>query len=100
MNSLDLYDFTDPVIPEQSSAPSSVEGSSSSSLSTAMEETSQPSLNDEVTQVIHQLGRFWGGVRKQVRYEIDPLFSSNSIRSQSQTAFESARKVGGNLGHF
>ncbi len=27
----------------------------------------QPSLNDEVNQVFGQLGRFWGGFRKQVR---------------------------------
>src|SRR6267143_6451763 len=26
----------------------------------------QPSLNEEVNQVIGQLGRFWGGFRKQV----------------------------------
>lgn len=25
------------------------------------------SLNEEVTQMFSQLGRFWGGVRKQVR---------------------------------
>ncbi|KAF9565549.1 hypothetical protein CPC08DRAFT_683666 [Agrocybe pediades] len=35
----------------------------------------QPSLNEEVNQVIGQLGRFWGGFRKQ-----------------SQTALETARK--------
>ncbi|KIM40232.1 hypothetical protein M413DRAFT_446403 [Hebeloma cylindrosporum] len=35
----------------------------------------QPSLNEEVNQVIGQLGRFWGGFRKQ-----------------SQTALEAARK--------
>lgn len=35
----------------------------------------QPSLNEEVNQVISQLGRFWGGFRKQ-----------------SQTALEAARK--------
>ncbi|KAF8532546.1 hypothetical protein JB92DRAFT_3138317 [Gautieria morchelliformis] len=72
MNSLDIYDFTEP---GQPNGPSNVDASSSSSLSTATEETSQPSLNEEVTQVIGQLGRFWGGVRKQ-----------------SQTAFELARK--------
>lgn len=26
----------------------------------------QPTLNEEVSQVIGQLGRFWGGFRKQV----------------------------------
>ena len=26
----------------------------------------QPSLNEEVNEVIGQLGRFWGGFRKQV----------------------------------
>jgi hypothetical protein len=29
-----------------------------------------PSLNEEVTEVIGQLGRFWGGFRKQVRHSI------------------------------
>jgi hypothetical protein len=27
----------------------------------------EPTLNDEVSQVIGQLGRFWGGLRRQVR---------------------------------
>jgi len=38
-------------------------------------EQSSPTLNEEVTQVIGQMGRFWGGFRKQ-----------------SQSAFETARK--------
>ena len=29
---------------------------------------SEQSLNEEVTQVIGQLGRFWGGFRKQVSH--------------------------------
>ena len=31
-----------------------------------MAEQASPSLNEEVTEVIGQLGRFWGGFRKQV----------------------------------
>jgi hypothetical protein len=75
-----MYDFADPVAPEQSSASSDVEASSSSSTSTTMAEASQPSLNEEMTQVMDQLGRFWGGVRKQVRNKDILLFLSNSIR--------------------
>lgn len=30
----------------------------------------QPTLNEEVNQVISQLGRFWGGFRKQVPFLI------------------------------
>jgi hypothetical protein len=53
----------------------------------------QPSLNEEVNQVINQLGRFWGGFRKQV-----PLFIHiitwilNITFEKSQTALETARK--------
>ena len=36
---------------------------------------SQPSLNEEVTEVIGQLGRFWGGFRKQVCYRKTPFES-------------------------
>lgn len=32
-----------------------------------VEQQPEQSLNEEVTQVIGQLGRFWGGFRKQVR---------------------------------
>ncbi|KAF9451974.1 hypothetical protein P691DRAFT_622881, partial [Macrolepiota fuliginosa MF-IS2] len=46
-----------------------------SSSSTPPPDRPQQSLNEEVNQVIGQLGRFWGGFRKQ-----------------SQTAFETARK--------
>jgi hypothetical protein len=47
MNFLDTYDVTGSITPPASGQP-------------------QQSLNEEVTQVIGQLGRFWGGVRKQV----------------------------------
>ena len=56
-------------------------------------QSEQPSLNEEVNQVISQLGRFWGGFRKQV-----PLTSSHSfdlnitLPQKSQTALETARK--------
>ena len=47
--------------------------SSSSGTSTPQPQLpGQPSqsLNEEVTEVIGQLGRFWGGFRKQVRHSI------------------------------
>jgi hypothetical protein len=47
MNFLDTYDVTGSITPPASGQP-------------------QQSLNEEVTQVIGQLGRFLGGVRKQV----------------------------------
>ncbi|KJA28971.1 hypothetical protein HYPSUDRAFT_128459 [Hypholoma sublateritium FD-334 SS-4] len=59
MNYLDTYDLTRPETPNPVDAPPAA----------------QPTLNEEVTQVIGQLGRFWGGFRKQ-----------------SQTALEAARK--------
>ncbi|KAF8161230.1 hypothetical protein B0H34DRAFT_673223 [Crassisporium funariophilum] len=56
MNFLDTYDITRSATPNPN-------------------QPEQPTLNEEVNQVIGQLGRFWGGFRKQ-----------------SQTALESARK--------
>lgn len=53
-----------------------------------------PTFNEEVTQVIGQLGSFWGGLRKQVAIS-NPY--SNRLRHlryvQSQAALESARSV-------
>ena len=40
-----------------------------------------PSLNEEVTEVIGQLGRFWGGFRKQVRHSV--VFSSPNTECTS-----------------
>ncbi|KIJ40944.1 hypothetical protein M422DRAFT_32059 [Sphaerobolus stellatus SS14] len=77
MNSLDLYEYTVPTPPPE---PSSNLEASSSSLESSARTITQPSLNEEVTQVIGQLGKFWGGFRKQ-----------------SQTALESARKDLGNV---
>ncbi|KAF8897080.1 hypothetical protein CPB84DRAFT_1681853 [Gymnopilus junonius] len=57
MNFLDPYDITRSTTPNPANQPE------------------QPSLNEEVNQVIGQLGRFWGGFRKQ-----------------SQVALEAARK--------
>lgn len=34
--------------------------------SSGQEGTSEPSLNEEVSQVVGQLGKLWGGFRKQV----------------------------------
>ncbi|KAF8806469.1 hypothetical protein BYT27DRAFT_7293704 [Phlegmacium glaucopus] len=56
MNFLDTYDISRSATPNPS-------------------QNEQPSLNEEVNQVISQLGHFWGGFRKQ-----------------SQTALETARK--------
>lgn len=69
MNSLDLYDFTIQAS-DKTSSPYNAEASSSLSSSTVTAETSQPSLNEEVTQVMGQLGKLWGGVRKQVRFHL------------------------------
>ena len=35
--------------------------------STPQQQTPEPTLNDEINQVVGQLGRLWGGFRKQVR---------------------------------
>lgn len=47
MNFLDTFDIASPTVPEGNSE-------------------TQQTLNDEVTQVVGQLSRFWGGFRKQV----------------------------------
>lgn len=49
MNFLDAYDITEPV-----TQPAREPGAP------------EPSLNEEVSQVVGQLGRLWGGFRKQV----------------------------------
>ncbi|KII92972.1 hypothetical protein PLICRDRAFT_135006 [Plicaturopsis crispa FD-325 SS-3] len=61
MNFFDTYDITG--------------GAGGTNTPPAQSDHPEPSLNEEVTQVIGQLGRFWGGFRKQ-----------------SQTALEAARK--------
>ncbi|KAG9014546.1 hypothetical protein FRB95_007227 [Tulasnella sp. JGI-2019a] len=69
MNSMDLYEFSE--------APAAVNATTTAGSSTSSGTTTVPqqSLEEEVTQVFGQLGRFWGGFRKQ-----------------SATAFESAKK--------
>jgi hypothetical protein len=52
MNFLDTYDIT----------------TNSGGSSTPPANQPQQSLNEEVNQVIGQLGRFWGGFRKQARF--------------------------------
>jgi hypothetical protein len=47
MNFIDAYDVTGPSV-------------------TPVREGPEPTLNEEVTQVVGQLSRFWGGFRKQV----------------------------------
>lgn len=49
MNFLDAYDITDPTTTPSGS-----------------QEGPEPTLNEEVKQVVGQLSRFWGGFRKQV----------------------------------
>ena len=49
MNFLDTYDLT------------------GTGANTPPQNKPDQSLNEEVNQVIGQLGRFWGGVRRQVR---------------------------------
>ena len=53
MNFLDAYDIASPPTPTPN---------------TSQQPTQ--SLNEEVTQVVGQLSRFWGGFRKQVRSEL------------------------------
>jgi hypothetical protein len=74
MNSLDLYDFDIPVASDNKLP--NAEASSSSSSSTTS--TPQPSFNEEVTQVFGQLGKFWGGVRQQVRTPFSQLIASDT----------------------
>ncbi|KAG8968401.1 hypothetical protein FRC03_007598 [Tulasnella sp. 419] len=69
MNSLDLYDFT------ETTPTSSVSGDAAQAAGSGSASAPQPSLEEEVNQVIGQLGSFWGGLRKQ-----------------SATAFQAARK--------
>lgn len=68
MNTLDLYDLGAATLsddkPDQNAA--SASGSSSTEQTASTSASPQPSLNEEVNQVIGQLGRFWGGFRKQV----------------------------------
>lgn len=56
MNSLDLFDYTVPTA--QETITRNTDGLSS---------VDRPTLNDEVNEVMGQLGKFWGGFRKQVR---------------------------------
>ena len=57
----------------------------------------EPNLNDEVSQVIGQLGRFWGGLRKQVCSNRPTNKCTRSVETtsfplQSQSALQTARK--------
>ena len=64
MNTLDLYEYDGSLSPRDNND----DGAEGSAV-----KANQPSLNEEVNQVIGQLGRFWGGFKKQV--------SLTSIRS-------------------
>ncbi|KZV95935.1 hypothetical protein EXIGLDRAFT_734222 [Exidia glandulosa HHB12029] len=77
MNSLEVYDFTDrpTTAPTANTVTSEASTSSSASATTSDAPPAQPSLEEEVQQVLGSLGRFWGGVRKQ-----------------SQTALQTARR--------
>ncbi|KAG7098714.1 hypothetical protein E1B28_000627 [Marasmius oreades] len=76
MNFLDPYDIT---VPATNTPPP--------------ESSSQQSLNEEVSQVITSLNRFWGGFRQQVRprYPFSDCISSSQWL-QSQAVLETARK--------
>ena len=64
MNFIDAYDITGPT-----ATPPPREGP-------------EPTLNEEVTQVVGQLSRFWGGFRKQVgRYQLSTSFVSSAFIS-------------------
>ena len=56
VNSADFFDYD---LTAGSRTPPQSGGSS--------EPGAEPTLNEEVTQVVGQLGRLWGGFRKQVR---------------------------------
>jgi hypothetical protein len=56
MNFLDTYDIS----------------ASSAGSSTPPPDQSQQTLNEEVNQVMGQLGRFWGGFRKQASSQGHP----------------------------
>src|SRR5260221_14536788 len=61
-------------------------------------EQPSPTLNDEVSEVIGQLERFWGGFRKQVRAStptlLDTTLNANHFLGalKSQSAIQTARK--------
>ena len=54
MNFFDTYDIARTPTPQPSDA-------------------NQPSLNEEFNEVVGQLGRFWGGFKRQVRDILVPL---------------------------
>lgn len=59
MNFLDTYDISDPATTRESDTSGP-----------------EPTLNEEVSQVVGQLGRLWGGFRKQVRLALSSAYSS------------------------
>ncbi|KAG6873417.1 hypothetical protein C0995_015842 [Termitomyces sp. Mi166 len=69
MNFLDTHDIAGPSTPPQ---------------------RSEQSLNDEVSEVIGQLGRFWGGFKKQASKFLFPFSLNENL--QSQSVLETARK--------
>lgn len=86
MNALDLYEYDGTM---GNKTPQS--GSQTPAKSEEAQSAEDPSLNDEVNQVIGQLGRFWGGFRKQVSTSISTNSDFENFL-QSVSAFESARK--------
>lgn len=62
MNAMDLYEFDDPASGKTTPQP----GAAAVATSASDPGAAQPSLEEEITQVVGQLGRFWGGFRKQV----------------------------------
>jgi hypothetical protein len=77
MNFLDTYDIS----------------TSSAGTSTPPPAQNQQTLNEEVNQVIGQLGRFWGGFRKQASFSGAFVgYLSVHLIMQSQSVFETARR--------
>lgn len=72
MNFLDTYDIPRSTTPNPNQSTSE-----------------QPSLNEEVNQMIGQLGRFWGGFRKQV-----PLLIHSCMDPHYNLASKESNRLG------
>jgi hypothetical protein len=76
MNAIDLYEYDGTV---GTKTPQSGSQSPSKNEENKGSKDSEPSLNDEVNQVIGQLGRFWGGFRKQVSKTIRNCYNYRQL---------------------
>ena len=64
MNFLDAYDITDPTV----------------AAAASNQDAPEPTLTEEVNQVVGQFSRFWGGFRKQVSAVSISTRLSNELR--------------------